>query len=194
MNNALENDELAAKPIIRIDECTFRAKLLLFHFTIQGWKPSGNCCSIVELLSVFPLVQIFFIGKFIIIYCNTLPASTVGFYINNSSKFSHFQGRKGKFLVAPSNNFNVLRAILYFWIYFLLSPLATLVRVNCTSSTALCRPGVHSVHFLSFLLSQLISCIVFESTNDALRGWWKIEAVGFIVLISKHGTFFLHST
>ena len=59
MNNALENDELAAKPIIRIDECTFRAKLLLFYFTIQGRKPSGICSSIVQQLSVFPLVQLF---------------------------------------------------------------------------------------------------------------------------------------
>ena len=26
----------SARTVIRIDECTFRAKLLLFHFTIQG--------------------------------------------------------------------------------------------------------------------------------------------------------------
>ena len=93
----------AAWPVIRIDECTFRANLLLFHFTIQGWKPSGHWSSIVEKLSVVPLVQLFpalecsalirgiffnfrffFISKFITFYCGTLPASTVGFYNNNS--------------------------------------------------------------------------------------------------------------
>ena len=47
----------------------------------------------------------------------------------------------------------------------------TLVYVNCASSTAFCRLTVRTVHFLCYLLSQLINYkLFFELRTGALRG------------------------